>query len=182
MKLGEKLIGELKSVAGVALYFAVWIGGLLILKELILAEYSIEFHRLSMALVGALVLAKVVLVLEHVPLGSWVEAQPALVDLVLRTGLYSIGTFVVLLLEHGFEGRHEHDGLGPSLMAVFQQADVDHVLANAICLGSALLGFNAVSVVRRDLGPGGLRRLFLSPPLHGPVGTSASGAVRPPNQ
>ncbi len=159
----QKLKDEIRAVVLATLYFAAWIGLLVLLKTLILAEYRIEFHGLSAALVGALVLAKVVLVLEHVPLGTWVRTRPALIEVVLRTALYAFGVFVVILFEKAFEGRHEHGGFGPSLTALFQHEEVHHVWANTICLSSALLGYNALSVVRRHLGKGGLIRLFLSP-------------------
>ena len=85
-----------------------------------LAEYQIEFRHYSMALVGALILAKVVLLLEHVSLGAWVRVQPAWVDIALRTVLYSIGVLVVMTLEKGFEGRHEHGSFGNAVGAALQ--------------------------------------------------------------
>jgi hypothetical protein len=163
MTLPQQLRNELKALTLAALYFGVWIGVLVLLKELMLDEYHIRFHGLSVALIGTLVLAKVVVVLEHFPLGSWGGAQPAWVDVILRTALYAFGVAVVLLLEKGFEGRHEHGGFGPSLIMVFQDADVYHVWVNTICLSGALLGYNVLSVVRRQLGEGGLIRLFMSP-------------------
>jgi len=51
----QKLKDEVISVALVMLYFAAWIGVLALLKILILDEYRIEFHGLSLVLVGALV-------------------------------------------------------------------------------------------------------------------------------
>jgi hypothetical protein len=162
MGFQQKLVREIQEVALVTLYFALWIGVLVIIKQLILADYSIEFHGLSKALVGALILAKVVLILEHVSLGSWVRNRPALVDVLLRTVLYALGVFVVILLEKGFEGRHEHGGFVPSLLALFQSADVYHVVVNMIVISGALLGYNMLSVVRKHLGKGGLTRLFLS--------------------
>jgi len=102
-------------------------------------------------------------VLEHVSLGAWIRTQPAWLDVILRTALYAFGVLVVLLLEKTFEGRHEHGGFGPSLIAVFQHAEIHHVWVNTICLSGALLGYNVLSVVRRHLGEGGLIRLFLSP-------------------
>ena len=163
MSFGQKLKNEIKTVALAALYFAVWIGVLVTLKQLLLAEYKIQFNGLSIALVGALVLAKVVLVLEHVPLGAWTRRKPALIDVILRTALFVVGVLVALLLEKGFDGRHEYGGFGPSLIALFQHADIHHVWVNVICLSGALLGYNILSVVRRHLGEGGLLRLFLSP-------------------
>jgi hypothetical protein len=81
----------------------------------------------------------------------------------LRTALYALGLLVVLLLEKAFDGRHEHGGFIPSLLAVFQHAEVHHVWANTICLSGALLGYNVLSLIRRRLGEGGLFRMFLSP-------------------
>lgn len=163
MSLQEKLKHELQALTLAGLYFAVWLGALLLLKHLVLAEYHIQFDRWSLALVGALVLSKVVLVLEHVSLGAGVRAQPACVDVVLRTVLYAFGVLVVLLLEKAFEGRPEHGGFVPSLRSVFQHADIHHVWVNTICLSGALFAYNVLSVIRRHLGKGGVRRVFLSP-------------------
>jgi len=80
MSLKQKLKDEMKAIGLAALYFGCWIGALLLLKSLILAEHKIAFHGWSAAVVGALVLSKVVLVLEHVSLGAWVRARPAWVD------------------------------------------------------------------------------------------------------
>jgi len=161
--LQQKLIHEVKAMVSAALYFGCWITALVVLKHLVLEEYQIEFNGMSIALVGTLILSKVVLVLEHVPLGAWVRVRPAWVDVLFRTILYAIGVVAVLLLEKAFEGRHEYGGFGLSLMAVFRHVDVNHVWANAICLSGALLGYNLLSVIRRRLGNGGLRRLFLTP-------------------
>jgi len=163
MSFKQKLKDEIKAIGIAALYFGCWIAALLLLKSLVLAEYKIAFHGWSVAVVGALVLSKVVLVLEHVSLGAWVRAQPAWVDVVLRTALYSLGVAVVLVFEKGYEGRHEYGGFGPTLQRLFQLEDVHHVWANTLCISGALLGYNALAVVQRHLGEEGLIRIFLSP-------------------
>ena len=73
------------------LYFGCWLAALIVLKKLMLAEYQIQFNGFSQALIGALILSKVVLVLEHVPLGEWITARSAGVDIMLRTGLDAFG-------------------------------------------------------------------------------------------
>jgi hypothetical protein len=163
MSFKQKLNEEIKAVGIAALYFGCWLAALLLLKSLILAEYDIVFHKWSMALVGALVLSKVVLILEHVSLGAWVRTRPAWVDVVLRTAIYTLGVALVLALEKGLETRHEYGGFGPALQQLFRHADVHHVWANTIVLSGALLGYNLLSVVRRHVGKGGLLRMFLSP-------------------
>jgi hypothetical protein len=136
VSLKQKLKDEIKAVAITTLYFSMWLGSLVLLKKIILAEYQIEFHGLSVALIGALILAKVVLVLENVSLGTWVRTHSALIEVVLRTAFYAFGVFVVLVLERAFEGRHEFGSFGSSLMAVFREAKDHHVWANTICLSS----------------------------------------------
>jgi hypothetical protein len=105
-----------------------------------------------------------VLILEHVPLGGWQRNQPVLMETILRTILYALGTFVVILLEKAFESRHEQGGFGLALMSVFQHRDMPHVWANTICVGGALLFYNLLSALNRQLGTGGLARIFLTPP------------------
>ncbi len=163
MSIARKLKHELTTVAWLTLYFGSWLGALVLLKYLLLAEYQIAFGGFSVALVGALVLAKVVIVLEYVSLGAWVQARPAWVDVGLRTALYAFGVFVLLLFEKAFEGRHEYDGFGASLMGVFQHADAIHVWLNTICLSAALLSYNMLSVIRKRLGKGALLQMFLTP-------------------
>jgi hypothetical protein len=169
MSTSEKLKHEFKAILLAMLYFGAWIVTLLVLKELLLKEYHIAFHGFSKALVGALILSKVVLILEHVPLGAWLRDKPVLFDVALRTLLYAVGTFVVMLLEKGFEARHEQGGFVPALMNIFQHPDMPHIWANAICLTAALLVYNLLSALNRHLGTGGLARVFLTPQENAPT-------------
>lgn len=163
MSITQKLKHEVAAVAWLTFYFGCWLGVFALIKYLLLAEYQIAFAGFSVAIVGALVLAKVVLVLEYVPLGKWIQAKPAWVDVMLRTALYIFGVFVILLLEKGFEGRHEHDGFVSALSAAFQHADMNHVWLNILCMSAALLSYNMLSVARKRLGKGALLQLFLTP-------------------
>ena len=159
----ERLAHEFAALLRLGLYFTVWIGALVVLKKLILDEYHIGYTGMSAALVGALVLSKVVLILENVSLGGWVSRQAAWVEVGLRTLLYSFGVVVVLLLEKAFEGRHEHGGFSQALQAVLQDADLNHVWVNSMCLGGALLSYTLLWAIRRHLGEGALLRLMLTP-------------------
>lgn len=163
MSVIVKLKNEIRSLSLVMLYFAVWIGVMMLLKTLILAEYHVAFHGFSLALVGVLVLSKVVLILEHVPLGGRVQTRPALFDVLMRTVLYGLGVFAVLVLERGFEGKAEHGGFVAALKWTFASTDINHICANVIFLSSALMVYNVLSVLRRHYGEGALFRLLLQP-------------------
>lgn len=164
MSARQKVQEEIRLLIETMLYFVIWFGVLVALKRLLLADYEIKFRGLSLALLGALIVAKVVLLMEHVSLGQWVRRHPVVIDVILRTLICTAGVFVVMLLEKGIEGRHEHGGVGGAITWLFQQRDMYHVWADTIAVSGGLLVFNALSVVRRHLGQGQLRRLFLSPP------------------
>ena len=163
MSIVQKLKHEIVAVVWLTLYFGCWLGVFVLIKYLLLAEYQIAFSDFSIALFGALVLAKVVLVLEYVPLGSWVGSRAAWVDVLLRTMLYVFGVFVVLLIEKGVRGMHEYGEFGAALTTEWQHTDTHHILLNVICLSGALLSYNMLSVVRARLGKGALLKMFLSP-------------------
>jgi hypothetical protein len=163
MGIPVRLMQELKTLALVFLYFACWLGILFLIKHLVLAEYHIEFSGVSGALIGALVLSKVVMILEFVPLGKWLQHTPAWVDVVVRTLLYSLGVLVVLLLEKAFEGRHEYGGFSTSLAALFDHPDLYHVWLNLIVVSGALFVYNLLSVINRYIGEGGVKRLLMMP-------------------
>jgi len=175
----EKLATELKAMTFAASYFGAWFGVLALLKRLILEEYGIDLPGFAFALIGALIVAKVVLVLEHVSLGRWVNRHPALVDVLLRTLLYGLGVILVLLLEKAFDGRHDYGGFTASLRHLFQHADIYHVWIDSIVIALSLLVFNVFTVIRRHLGTGGLARLLLSPPGQSAPYGDVSPAAQP---
>lgn len=164
MSFKQKIRHELRAVVFTTLYFAACFGLLMTLKTLVLAEYHLASQGVASALISALIVAKVVLVLENISLGSWIKRQPAWIDIVTRTLTYGMGVLAVLLLEKAFESRHEYGGFIPALRSVLHHAEIHHVYASSICVTLALLGFNAFSVLRRDIGLEQLRRAYLSHP------------------
>lgn len=163
MSAREKLKEEAKKVCMTTFFFAVCFLALMGFKALVLAEYRIAFFDLSAALIGALIVAKVVLILENVPLGSWIESHPAAVHVMVRTILYGIGVFMVLLLEKSFEARHEYGSFIQALTHVFEHRDIQHVWATAMGVTAALLVFNALFVLRRHIGGRELLGMFTTP-------------------
>jgi hypothetical protein len=162
----QKFIHEIKTVAFATVYFAIWFGLLMFLKTMILTEYKVEFTGISMALIGALILAKVVLIIDLVPLSGWTRKHPAVWFLFFRTLFNIIAVFILLLLEKAFESRHEYGGFGSSLSQVFQHRDIYHVWANVTVVSIAVFWFNVIFVVRRYLGEQKLRQLFFSIPMN----------------
>jgi len=155
----------MKTVAWVTLYFACCFGLILFLKRLFLAHYQIAFHGLSAALVGALVVGKVVVLLEKAPIHRWIGNLPVVVDVGFRTAFYTLGAVAALFLEHAFGARHEYGGFSAAIVGVFQHRDASQVWATVLCVGLSFLAFITGSTIRWYVGDEQLSRLFFSTKL-----------------
>ncbi len=157
----EKLIEELKAVLYAWIYFLIWFAALMLMKVLLLEEYNIKPTGVSIVLVGSLVAAKAVIILQHVPLGT--KGKPVIVDILLRTILYLAGVAILMLLEHAFETRKEFGGFLNALKNLGKSADIYHVLVNLICVFGALFFYNFGSALRAYFGKGALGQVLRSP-------------------
>lgn len=159
----EKLKEELKSLGMMMLYFSLWFAFMITMKMLLLREYNIEFSGISKALFGGLIVAKAILLIDRIPLGSWITKQPAIIDILFRTLLYSVGIVILLILEKANGLRHEAGGFFDAIPLVFKQADVNHIYVNSIGIIFALLVYNLLGLFGKYFGDGGFRKVLFSP-------------------
>jgi len=157
----EKILEEIQTVLLTTLYFFCWFGAIMLIKVLLLREYNIPFSGLSIVFIGALIIAKVVLILEYVPI-PFTENKAAWVRISLRTLLYLSGVFLVMVLEKSFEARNEYGGFIEALENLFVEANSYHVWVNTICVFGALLIFNLWSVIKKTYGKDVFRKLMMS--------------------
>jgi hypothetical protein len=165
MKILHKIFEEIKIVLRTATYFAIVFILLMVMKKLYLKDYDIEFYGMSQAIIGALIMSKVVLLMEMISFGKWVLHQPPIVDVLIRTVLYTAGVAVVIVLEKAFEKRHEVSGFGPAVAYILSHRDVYHVWATTIGASASIFVYNSFSIVQRLIGKNGLVKLFFSTPL-----------------
>ncbi|HSF09009.1 MAG TPA: hypothetical protein VLA60_06315 [Nitrospirales bacterium] len=169
---GEQFMGmlstvkhELKEVGLVTLYFFFCFGVILTLKKLMLEGYHIEFYAFSTALVGALIVAKVVGLLGKTRAGTRFDARYSLgMATLYRTIVFSGCTFLVLFAEKMFHAFRESDLLGAAFMDVWAHKDLSLIFAKVMCIGLAFMGFFLYRGIDRRLGEGTLRRMVFDPP------------------
>jgi hypothetical protein len=99
VKVLHCLVEEAKAIASVTLYFAACFVVIMVLKQLWLAEYDIEFNGIATALLAALVTAKVVIILDHVPLNQWLQGSPGIMEVVARSIVYTTAVLAVMVIE-----------------------------------------------------------------------------------
>lgn len=162
MKALHWLVEEGKAVATVTLYFAACFVVIMLLKQLWLADYGIEFSGIAAAFLAALVTAKVVIILDKVPLRRWLDGTPGVIEVVLRSAVYTLAVLVVMLLEKTFEVRTEQGGFVAALANIFGHPDVPKICATSIAVGIAFLAYNVFETIHRAIGDRQMFELFLS--------------------
>jgi hypothetical protein len=165
MGLFAKLKHEAREVGLVTLYFFLCFGFILILKKLLLATYDIEFYALSSAVVGALIVGKVVVVLDKTQAGTRFEKSNSLGAAALyKTMIYSLCTALVLGAEKLFHAYRASPGLNEALREVWNHQDRYAILARVLCIGLAFLGYHLYAGLDRRLGEGKLKNIVLERP------------------
>jgi hypothetical protein len=150
---------ELKEIGLVTLYFMLCFAVILTLKKLFLAEYAIEFYALSAVVIGALVAGKVVVVLDHTPLGTLFDSDQRLgLAALYRALIYSVVAFLVLAAEKVFHAYRESGALGSAITEAWEARDRSLVLAKVLCVGFTFLGYHLFIAADRRLGNGTLWR------------------------
>lgn len=115
MSFKEKFKEEMRQIGIVSLYFFICFGTILLLKQLLLAEYNIKFYGFSVAVIGALIVAKVVVILDHTSIGKRFQDHLVYINVLYRSLVYSFFVGVVVLIEHAFEARQEAGGFTEGL-------------------------------------------------------------------
>lgn len=163
MSLLTKAKHELKEVGLVTLYFLLCFSVILTLKKLFLAQYEIEFYAISVVVVGALVAGKVVVILDHTPLGAGFASghRPGLAAL-YKALIYLGATILLLGGEKVFHAYRESGALGTAIADVWEHRDRNVILAKALCVGLAFLAYHLFVTTDRRLGKGTLWRTIWS--------------------
>jgi hypothetical protein len=162
MRVGRRILEELREIGLVTLFFLVCFTIFLSLKKLLLSEYHVPFDMLHVAVIGALIVAKVVVLLEKSSFGNRFRSGVLFVHVLWRSLAYTAVVFVVSLAEHLFDLYRETGALPAAASELWADKDFHHFLAMNLAVGISFLVYNSFSEIDGRLGEGGLRKLFFS--------------------
>jgi hypothetical protein len=154
---------ELKAVALVTAYFLSWFSVIGYIKTLMLAQYNVSFVAVGSALVGSLVIAKVVVILDETSVGDRFSKQAALIHILWRSLIYTFFVAIVMVLEKIVEGMFDGQAIAEAARNVWLHRNRDHILVSVILISIAFLFYNTFAVVNRALGKKGLVGVLRSP-------------------
>ena len=155
---------EAKAMAVLFLYFSFYFNIFILFKKLILAHYDISFYGFSAALLGALIAAKAVIVIEHSPLSRPFRLTAPFKKILYDTFVYTALALLFLYLEKVVELAHKE---GTFRLAFLTAGDDDDWYGFCATVGWGMLSFlvyATFAAISRHLGRGELLRFLFTTP------------------
>ena len=128
-------------------------------RRLVLAAYDITYTNYWVALIEALVLAKVTMIGGVLRLGRGLEDKPLIYPTLYKTAVFTVFVAVFKAIEHVIGGLWHGQGITGGLVEVSEKG-FPVMLANSLVVLAAFIPFFAVKELGRVLGRDKIAALF----------------------
>ena len=157
--LKERAVHQLKEFLAMFIYLWVLLTLLVINQSIVVAREAHQAH--FFAFVNALILAKVLLIGEHLHLGNRFRDKPLLYSILYKCFVFTIFFIVVHILERVIVGVWSGRTIAQSFPDI-GGGSLKRILSMGANLFVALIPFFAFREISRVIGPGELWSLLLS--------------------
>jgi hypothetical protein len=161
VSLKERAIEELKMFWLIALYLWVFLGSFTVYRRLIIAETGAVYLHYGIALIEALVIAKVILIGKIFGFSRRFEDKPLIVPVLYKSILFGVLVMLFGIVEHLVEGWVHKQGLFGGLRAL-DTLGAYEIGARGLMLIMAFVPFFAFVEIGRVIGRERLAAMFFS--------------------
>ena len=127
-------------------------------RRLLLAAHDITYTNYWVAVIEALILAKVVMIGDVIRLGRGLEHKPLIVPTLYKTVVFTLFCGVFTALEYAAKGLWAGTGIMGGIAEFFGKGH--ELLANSLVVFVAMIPFFGVKELGRVLGEEKIRALF----------------------
>jgi uncharacterized SAM-binding protein YcdF (DUF218 family) len=160
----QALKREIKKLGTLALFFLISFGYILLIVKLFLKEYSINSYELSKAIIGALVAAKAVAIVDAIPWLGRFREFPRYVSVLYRTFLYTLAVIAIGIVERLIHVYIEKKAIAAAISSFLEPQNLYHFFAVILCIAVVFLIHNILKEIDIYLGEGTTRKFFFSRP------------------
>lgn len=158
-KWKSRLIHEARQFLGMFLYLYVIFGLFLLHEWTVLARYDIPFTRWGFALITALVLAKVMLVMEDFNIPRGFETRPLIYSIAYKSVVFAVVFMVFYIAEETVGGLLRGKTALESIPSI-GGGTPQGMLVALVLVSLALVPYFAFKGIGRELGEGQLRAIL----------------------
>jgi len=173
--LKQKFVSELTEYWFTFLYLVFFFGAFAWYRRLMLAEYEISYLHYGVAVVEALVLAKVILIGDALHLGRRLEERPLIIPTLYKAVVFGAFVGVFGVIEHTIGGLLHGKGLAGGFDELKSEG-IDELLGRCLVTFFAFIPFFAFKELGRVLGEGRMRKLFFRSQAAAESGPSAGSS------
>lgn len=154
-----RAVEEFKLFWIIALYLWVFLGSFTVYRRLVVAETGTAYLHYGIAVIEALVIAKVILIGGMFGFTRRFDNKPLIVPVLYKSLLFAILVLLFGVVEHLVEGWFHKQGLMGGLREIASLGDYE-LGARVLMLFVAFVPFFAFGEIGRVLGPQKLAAMF----------------------
>jgi prepilin signal peptidase PulO-like enzyme (type II secretory pathway) len=128
-------------------------------RRFLLAHYDIVYANYWVAVIEALILAKVIMIGAVVRLGRGLEHKPLIYPTLYKAVVFSLFVIAFTVVEHAVKGLWSGKGLTEGVVELYRER-FHELLAGTVVIFVALIPFFGVKELGRVLGEEKIRALF----------------------
>ena len=163
----NKFIRRLKQgILGViptAVFFFIAFQLLAFTRALVLQEYEVPIETFVAATVGALIVAKVVVIVDLLPFVNRFPDRPLIYNVIWKTAIYLIAAFFVRYIEYLIYFVRKYGDIAEANSHLLKEVIWPHFFLVQIWLFVILLMYCVLKELNSVLGRARLRSIFLGP-------------------
>ena len=163
-RVGAHILEEIRHILPATIYFFLGFNLVLLTKRLMLEEYLIQFSGFFIASGAALIVGKVVLVVDKMPFLKRYDHAPLIRPILFKTIVYTFFVFVARLIEaliHYLIDSGQLSGFFHHMLAEFSW---HHFIAVQLWIFVLFLGYVSGSEINHLLGDGELAKVLFTRP------------------
>jgi putative copper export protein len=158
-KVKRVAIDEAKQFLGIFLYLAIVFGVFVLHEWLVLSSKQIHFRFYGLALINALIFAKILLVAEHFHLAERFRDKPLAIPIAYKSAAFTALLIVAYIVEEVILGLLHGKNVAEAMPRI-GDGTIWAWLCIAVIMTFALVPFFAYREMSRALGGTELRRLL----------------------
>jgi hypothetical protein len=157
--LKEKIFHEMAQYWIIVIYLALVFAAFTQYRRFVLAAHGITYTNYGVALIEALVLAKVIMIGDVIRLGRRLEHKPLIYSTLLKTSVFSLFVGAFNIIEHMIKSLWKGAGLTRGFFELLGKGHHE-LLAGCLVILVAFIPFFAFRELARVLGQGKIWALF----------------------
>lgn len=151
---------EFKALLPPTIFFLITFHLLALTESLMVEKYGITLYNSAIATIGALIVAKAVLISEHLPFTNNFENKPLVYNLLWKTAIYAIIAVFFSYLEHMIHYINEYHNLLIANEKMIEEIVWSHFLATKIWLIFLLFFYCTINEIVTVFGKAKLLEIF----------------------